>query len=82
MILFHYFKLKWVTYSVTKIYYQNLQIVNAVNTIKCPGFGETYIEKTDRCLITRLNEHSTSSYQPIFQHLQHCGKFLETMTLY
>ena len=44
---------------------------------------KTMPEKTDRCVITRLNEHSNRSDQPIiFQHLQHCNKFLEIMTLY
>ena len=55
---------------------------NVIYTIKCPRWGEDYIGKTDRCVITRLNEHSNRSDQPMFQHLQHCEKFLETMTLY
>ena len=38
--------------------------------------------KTDRCVITRLIEHSNRSDQPKLQHLQHCEKILETMTLY
>ena len=55
---------------------------NVIYTIKCPGCGEDYIRKTDRCVITRLNEHSNRSDQPMFQHLQHCEKLLETRTLY
>ena len=55
---------------------------NVIHTVKCPGCGEDYVGKTDRCVITRLNEHSNRSDQPMFQHLQHCVKFLETMTLY
>ena len=53
-----------------------------IYTIKCPGCSEDYVGKTDGCVITRLNEHSNHSDQPMFQHLQHCEKFLETMTLY
>ena len=34
---------------------------NVIYTIKCPGCGEDYIGKTDRCVITRLNEHSNHS---------------------
>ena len=45
---------------------------NVIYTIKCPGCGEDYIGKTDRCVITRLNEHSNRSDQPMFQHRQHC----------
>ena len=55
---------------------------NAIYTIKCPRCGEDYVRKTDRCVITRLNEHSNRSDQPMFQHLQHCEKFLEIMGLY
>ena len=32
--------------------------------------------------MTRLSEHSNRSDQPMFQYLQHCEKFLETMILY
>ena len=55
---------------------------NVIYTIEFPGCGEDYVGKTDRCVITRLNEHSNRSDQPKFQHLQHCEKILETMTLY
>ena len=53
-----------------------------IYTMKCPGCAEDYIGKTGRCVIARLNEHSNRSDQPMFQHLQHCEKFLEAMTLY
>ena len=53
---------------------------NVIYTIKCPGCGEDCVRKFDRCVITRLNENSNRSYQPMFQHLQHCEKFLITMT--
>ena len=55
---------------------------NVSYTIKCPGCGEDYVRKTDRYVITRLNEHSSRLDQPMFQDLQHCQEFLETMTLY
>ena len=55
---------------------------NVFYTIKRPGCGEDYVGKTDRCVITKLNEHGNRSDQPMFQHFQHCEKFLETMTLY
>ena len=55
---------------------------NVIYSIKFPGCGEDYVGKTDRCALKRLYEHSNSSYQPMSQHLQHCEKFLETMTLY
>ena len=55
---------------------------NVIYTRKCSRCGESYVVKTDRCVITRLNEHSNHSDQHTFQHLQPCDKFLETMTLY
>ena len=55
---------------------------NVIYIIKCQGCGQDYVRKTNGCVITRLNEHSNRSDQPMFQHLQHCEKFLETMTLY
>ena len=55
---------------------------NVICTIKCPGCSENHVRKTDRCAITRLSEHSDRSDQPVFQHLQHREKLLETMTLY
>ena len=48
------------------------------NVVKCPE----NVKKTDRCVITRLNEHSNRSVEPTFQHLQYCEKLLETMALY
>ena len=55
---------------------------NVIYIINCPGCGEDYAGKNERCVVTRLNEHSSRSDQPMFQHLQHCEKLLETMTLY
>ena len=55
---------------------------SAIYTIKRPECGEDYVGKTDRFVITRLNEHCNRSDQPMFHHLQHCEKFLETMSLY
>ena len=36
---------------------------NVIYTIKCPGCGEDHIGKTDRCVVTRLNEHNNCSDQ-------------------
>ena len=41
------------------------QKYNLIYKTKCAGCGEDYIEKTDRCVIARLNEHSKCSDQPI-----------------
>ena len=40
-------------------------------SVKYPGCDEDYVGKTDRCVTTRLNEHSNRSDQPMFQRFQH-----------
>ena len=45
---------------------------NVIYTIRCPGCSEDYVGKTDRSVITRLNEHSHRSDQPMSQQPQHC----------
>ena len=50
---------------------------NVVCSIRCPGCGDEYVGKTDRCVIT-MSEHAARADQPMFQHLVHCEKFLET----
>ena len=56
--------------------------LNVIYATKCPGCGEDYDGRTERCVITRLNEHINRSDHPMFQHLQHCKTLLEAMTLY
>ena len=48
----------------------------------CPGCGEKYIGKTERCLISRMNEHGKQENEPIFKHLSECEIFEETGNLY
>ena len=54
---------------------------NIIDKIKCPRCGEDYVQKSDRCIITKLNEHRDRSDQPMFQYPQYCEKFLEMMML-
>ena len=42
---------------------------NIVCRISCPGCGEKYIGKTERCLISSMNEHGTRDTKPMFKHL-------------
>ena len=48
---------------------------NVIYEFTCPGCGKKYIGKTDRCLVTRLNEHATREDQPLHQHLTSCESF-------
>ena len=55
---------------------------NIVYRIRCPGCGGKYIGKTERCLISRMNEHGTRDTEPMFKHLSECVMFKETCNLY
>ena len=55
---------------------------NIVYRIRCPGCGGKYIGKTERCLISRMNEHGTRDTEPMFKHLSKCEMFKETCNLY
>ena len=55
---------------------------NIIYRIRCPGCGGKYIGKTERCLISRMNEHGTRDTEPMFKHLSECEMFKETCNLY
>ena len=61
---------------------QDNQKSNVIYKIRCPGCNGTYIGKTDRCLITRLEEHGTKPDQPMYQHLFKCQEFQDTVNLF
>ena len=50
---------------------------NIIYEIQCPGCGEKYIGKTDRCLLIRMNEQGTRVDQPMFRHLTSCTEFID-----
>ena len=45
------------------------QKANVIYKVTCPGCNEDYIGKTDRSLVTRLNEHASCEDQHMYQHL-------------
>ena len=49
---------------------------SVVYKISCPGCTKSYIGKTDRCLYTRLKEHTTSTDSEIFKHTNTCANTL------
>ena len=57
------------------------QRANVIYKIRCPGCGEDYVGKTERCLKTRLKEHATSDSQPMYQHLINCDCFKDICNL-
>ena len=42
---------------------------------KCPGCNANYIGKTDRCLYTRIKEHSSHDSSEIYNHVISCDEF-------
>ena len=48
------------------------QKANVIYKVTSPGCNEDYIGKTDRNLVTRLNEHGFREDQPMYKHLWKC----------
>ena len=55
---------------------------NIIYRIACPGCGEKYIGKTERCIISRMNEYGKWENEPMLKHLSECEMFKETGNLY
>ena len=58
------------------------QKANVIYKVTCPGYNKDYIGKTDRNLVTRLNEHASQEYQPMYQHLSKCKQFAHIIDLH
>ena len=50
--------------------------------LTCPGCYNKYIGKTDRNIITRMDEHGTKPDQPMHQHVTNCAQFAEYLKFY
>ena len=55
---------------------------NVIYRISWPRCFQKYAGKTDRNLITRLNEHGTKVDQPMYQHLSNCSAFNDHVMLF
>ena len=55
---------------------------NVIYGIKCPGCFQKDISKTNRNLITRLDEHGAKVDQPMYQHLSNCSAFNDHIMLF
>ena len=66
----------------TKDKISNLLKSNVIYKLVCPGCGESYVGKTDRCLATRLREHGSRNDQPMFLHLINCHAFHDIVSLF
>ena len=42
---------------------------------KCPACNANYVGKTDRCLFTRIEEHSSLESSEIYNHITSCNEF-------
>jgi hypothetical protein len=48
---------------------------SAVYKFICPGCQLSYIGKTDRCLRTRIKEHSSDKNSEVHKHIMSCEHF-------
>ena len=48
---------------------------SVVYEFKCPGCNANYVGKTDRCLYTRIKEHSSLDSSEIYNHITSCNEF-------
>ena len=54
---------------------------SVVYEFSCPGCRSSYIGKTDRCLYTRIKEHSTRENSEIYAHVNSCEHFQHIKSL-
>ena len=59
-----------------------LNKANVVYLSTCPGCSKTYIGKTERNLITRLEEHVEGRESAINLHLNVCSSYHDTLSLF
>ena len=55
---------------------------NVIYQITCPGCGEKYVGKTNRCLKIRMTEQGTRFDQPMYRHLSSCTEFTNYVKLF
>ena len=55
---------------------------NFIYGIACLGCFQKYVGKTDRNLITTLDDYGTKFYQPMYQHLSICSAFNDHIMLF
>ena len=51
------------------------QKATGIYTVTCPDCNKDYAGKTDRNLVTRLNQHGSLKNQPTYQCLSKCEHF-------
>ena len=72
---------KMAMFCSAKYKIKTTQKPNIIYDIQCPACKEHYIGKTDRCFVTRLDEHGSRHDQRMSQHLLNCQQFLEELII-
>ena len=72
---------KMAIFCLAKDKIKTTQKANIIYDIQCHACKEHYIGKSDRCFVTRLDEHGSRHDQPILQHLVNCQQFLEELSI-
>ena len=73
---------KLAMFCSNKDHIQLQQKANIIYRITYSGCCNKYIGKTDRNIITRLDEHVTEPDQPMYQHVTNCAQFAEYLKCY
>ena len=55
---------------------------SVIYRITCPDCFQKYVDKIDRHLTTRLDEHDTKVDQTMYQHLSNCSAFNDHIILF
>ena len=54
---------------------------NVIYRIDCPGCGEHYIGKSERCFGVRMECQGTRDNEPMYMHLRNCSSFHDTCNM-
>ena len=73
---------KLAMFCSNKDHIQFQQKASVIYRITCPGCYNKYIGKTERSIITELDEHGTKPDQPMYPHLTNCAQFAEYLNFF
>ena len=65
------------TFCPTKDRIPSYQTANVIYNTNCPGCGEDYIGKSERCFGIRMECHGKRDNEPMHNHLRNCNQFQE-----
>ena len=70
------------SYCTTKDKTPKDQTSGVIYQIECPGCGDKYIGKSERCFGTRMHCQGTRENEPMYRHLYKCERFRESCEMF